>query len=114
MVPDIADAIGLKYGRFSLWAKTIFYMEQVKVEIVCLRILATHSCRHINELESDLKYFKRLEETRAKEASILMAIWKQQQDLRHEVCNWSYALDKPITVNSNDDAIIKWMCANLD
>lgn len=107
MAPDVADAIGLKYGRFSLQAKTIFHIEQVKVEIVLLRILTTHSCRRINELESELKYLKGLEKTRAKEASILMAIWKQQRDLRHEICDWSGALDEPVTVDSNDDAITK-------
>ncbi len=58
VAPDVADAIGLKYGRLSLRAKIIFHMEQVKVEIARLRMLTTHSCRRINELESELKYLK--------------------------------------------------------
>ncbi len=73
MVPDVADIIDLKYGKLSVRAKTIFDMEQVKVEIVRLKMLITHSCRYINKLESELKYIQELEETRAKEASILMA-----------------------------------------
>lgn len=43
-----------------------------------------------------------------------MAIWKQQWNLCYEVCDRLSALDEPVTVDSNDDAIIKWMCANPD
>lgn len=75
---DVADAIGVKYGRLSLRAKTIFNIEQVKVEIACHKMLTTHSCCYINELESKLKYIKGLEEIQLKEANILMPIWKQQ------------------------------------
>lgn len=75
--PDIMNAIGLKFGRLFLQAKTIFHIEQVKVEIACLKMLTTYSCRRINELESELKYLKRLEEIRAKEFSILIIVQKQ-------------------------------------
>lgn len=76
MTPDVVDVIGLKYGRLFLRAKTIFHMEPVKVEITYLRMLITHNYRHINELELELKYLKRQEETRTKEASIFMAVRK--------------------------------------
>lgn len=77
MTPNVADAIGLKYKKLFLQTKTIFQMEQVKVEIACLRILTTYSCRRINELELELKYLKGLEEIRVKDASILIVVQKQ-------------------------------------
>lgn len=77
MAPVIADVIGLKYGRLSFWAKTIFHTEQIKIMIPCLKMLTTQYCRHINEMQSQLKYIKGLEEIWAKEISILTAIYKQ-------------------------------------
>lgn len=76
VTPNVVNAIGLKYKRLFLQAKTIFYIKQVKVEIACLKMLITHSCCRINELKLELKYPKRLEETRAKEASIFITMWK--------------------------------------
>lgn len=62
MAPEVADAIGLRYGRLSFWTKTKFHAEQVKVEIARLKMLTSQSCRRINEMESELKYIKSLEE----------------------------------------------------
>lgn len=55
---DVPDPIGLKYRRLSLRTKRICHMEQVKAEIARLRMLITHSCRRINELDLELKYLK--------------------------------------------------------
>ena len=107
VTPDVADAIGLKYQKFSLQAKIIFHMEQVKFEIACLKILTTHNCRCSNELELESKYFRRLEEIQAKETSILIAIRKQQRDFCHEVGNRSGALDEPVIVDFDNNAITK-------
>lgn len=63
---EVTNAIGLKYGKFSLWAKTLFYMEQIKVEIICFGILISYIYHCINKLESELKNWKKLEKTRTK------------------------------------------------
>lgn len=113
MAPEVADAFGLKYGRLSLRAKTKFHAEQVKVEIARLKMLTSHSCRRINAMESELKYIKSLEEARAKEASILNAVRKQQRDIRHDLRDRSGTLDEPVIVDdSDDDAITEWVAAN--
>lgn len=62
----------------------------------------------------ELKYLKELEEIRAKEASILMTVQKQQRDFRHEICDWLNTLDELVTVDSDNDTITQWMCANSD
>ena len=113
IAPEVADAVGLRYGRLSFWAKTKFHAEQMKVEIACLKMLTSQSCRRINEMESELKYIKSLEEARGKEASILKAVRKQQRDIRHDFRDQSVALDEPVMVDDSDeDAIAEWVTAN--
>lgn len=46
----VVDAIGLQYRRLSFQAKTIFHTEQIKVEIMRLRMLTTQCCRYINKM----------------------------------------------------------------
>lgn len=60
MIAEVADAIGQKYGRLSMRAKTIFHAKQLKVKITRLKILTSHSCHHINKMESELKYIQGL------------------------------------------------------
>ncbi len=63
MVAEVADIIGQKYKRLSIPAKTKFHAEQVKVEIIHFKILTSHSCHCINEIELELEYIQDFEET---------------------------------------------------
>lgn len=113
MAPEVVDAVGLKYGRLFFRAKTKFHAEQVKVEIARLKMLTSQSYCCINEIESELKYIKSLEKARAKEASILKALRKQQRDIRHDFRDRSGALDEPVMVDDSDeDAIAEWVTTN--
>lgn len=37
--PDVADVVGLKYGRLSMHAKIKFHVDQIKVELKRLWLL---------------------------------------------------------------------------
>lgn len=113
VAPEVADAIGLRYGTISLRAKSKFYADQVKVEIARLKMLTSQGCRRMNEMEQELKYIKGLEVARAKEASILKAVRDQQRQIRHEVCDRTEAMDEPVVVDDSDDGLIsKWVVGN--
>ena len=115
LAPEVADAIGLRYGRLSLRAKTNFHADQLKVEIARLKMLTSQGCRRINEMEQELKYIQSLEVARAKEASILKAVRDQQRTIRHQVRARTEALEEPITVeDSDDDALQEWSVENPD
>ncbi len=44
LAPKVVDAVGLKYGRLSLHAKTKFLADQLKMEIACLKMLTSQGC----------------------------------------------------------------------
>lgn len=66
MASKIADAIGLKYKKLFLQAKTKFYIKQIKINIAYLKILTFHNCYYINEIKSELKYTKSLKKLETK------------------------------------------------
>lgn len=108
MVAEVVDAIGQKYGKLSMRAKTKFHAEQLKVEIAYLKMLTSYSCRRINEIESELKYIQGLEKIRVKEANILKAVRKQQWLIYHDFRDCLGALDQLVVVDesdTNDDTI---------
>ena len=66
-------------------------------------------------MESELKYIKSLKKAWTNKTNIFKDVHKQQQDSCHYFCNWLGVLDKPVIVDdSNDNAIAKWVAANLD
>lgn len=42
--PDVAEVVGLKYGKLSMCAKTKFHIDQMKVELEQLRLLVSQAC----------------------------------------------------------------------
>lgn len=60
--------------KVFLYPQTKFYANQLKMEIVRLKILISQGCQRINEIEQKLRYIQSLEVTQAKEMSILKAI----------------------------------------
>ncbi len=71
---EVTDAVGFRYRRLSLRAKTKFHADQLKVEIARLKMLTSQGCWRINKMEQELKYILSLEIAQAKEASILKAV----------------------------------------
>lgn len=61
LLTETADAIGLRYGRLHLRAKTKFHVNQMQVELSRLRILVQQGCRRIKAMESEIKYIESLE-----------------------------------------------------
>ena len=58
LAPEIADAIGLRYERLFLHAKTKFYANWWKVEIARLKMLILQGYQRINKIEQELKYIQ--------------------------------------------------------
>ena len=71
---DIADAVGLCYGKLSFCAKTLFYINQIKVELGRLRLLRSQVCICIKDIEKNIKFVKSLEIKPAAESRILWAV----------------------------------------
>lgn len=71
--PDVANAIGVRYGRLPFKAKTKFYTNQVQVEIRRLNILVAQECPQIGDLKAEIKHIETLEARRAKQIRILKA-----------------------------------------
>lgn len=103
LAPEVADAIGLKYGRLSMRAKTKLHTDQMKVELKRLKLLVSQACRRINEMEQEMRYVESLEVDRANEARILKALRDQQRDIRHQLRDRMDALDTPLVVDDSDE-----------
>lgn len=73
--PDVADAIGLRYKKLSMCAKTKFYMDQMKVKFERLQIPVFLPCQYIHEIEVEIKYVEYLDIQWANKACILKAIY---------------------------------------
>lgn len=76
-----ADAIGFRYGRLTLKAKTKFHVDQMKVEVARLRILVQQGCRRIKAIKSEMSYMESLEAERKDQVQILCEIHQQQKEL---------------------------------
>ena len=72
--PDITNAVSFRYARLSFYAKTLFYIDQMKVELERLRLLRSQVCGRIENIEKNIKYVKSLEVKQAVESRILQAI----------------------------------------
>ena len=101
--PDVADAVGLRYGRLPMRAKTKFHVDQMKVELERLRLLVSQACRRIHETEIEIKYVEGLEVQRANEARILKAVRAQQRDLEHQLCRRQTAVEDPVVIPDDTD-----------
>lgn len=60
LAPKAADRIDLRYKSLSLQAKTKFHVDQLKIEIACLKMLTLQRYGRINEMEGELKYIQTL------------------------------------------------------
>lgn len=56
LAPKVIDTIGLKYKKLFLYAKTKFHANQLKVEILHVKILTLQGCQYINKIKQKLKY----------------------------------------------------------
>lgn len=59
--PDVADKVGLRYGRLSMRAKTKFHVDQIKMELERLWLLVSQPCQCIHETKVEIKYVESLE-----------------------------------------------------
>ena len=57
---NVADVIGLRYGRLPIRAKTKFHMDQMKVKLERLRLLVSQAYRHIHKTKVEIKYIEGL------------------------------------------------------
>ncbi len=51
LASEVVDAVDLRYRRLFLYAKTKFHIDQLKVEIACLKMLTSQGYRRINKME---------------------------------------------------------------
>ena len=72
--PNIVDAVGLRYGKLSFCAKTLFHIDQIKVELGHLHLLKSQVCNRIEDTKKNIKYVKSLEVKRAAKSRILQAV----------------------------------------
>lgn len=101
--PDVADAVGLRYGRLSMRAKIKFHIDQMTVELERLRLLVSQGCRRIHETEVEIKYVESLEVQRANEARILKAVRTQQRDLDYQLRRRQTAVEDPVVIPDDSD-----------
>lgn len=112
---EVADSIGLRYGRLFLRAKSKFHANLLKIEIARLKMLTLQRYRYINKMKQKLKYIQSFKVTRAKEASIFKAIRNQQQTICHQLCAYTKALEELIIIkNFANDALQEWSAKNPD
>lgn len=109
------DAVSLRYERLSLWAKTKFHVDQLKVEIARLKMLILQECHRINKMEEEFKYIQTLKVAQKKESTIFQASREQQQAIWYRVCVCTETLDKPIIINNFDnEKAFEWAMQNSD
>lgn len=109
LTPEVADAIGLRYGRLPFRAKTKFHVDQMKVELKRLKLFVSQVRRRINEMEQEIRYVESLEVARADEARTLKAVRDKEREIRHQLRDRTDALDKPIIVDDSDeDGMNEW------
>lgn len=102
--PDIADAVGLRYGKLSFRAKTLFHIDQMKVELGRLRLLKSQVCGRIEDIEKNIKYVESLEVKRAAKSHILRAVRAQQQDMEHQLRRRQAAVEDPVLITDSDES----------
>lgn len=71
ILPVTAVAIGLRYGRIPLKAKTKFHADQIKVEVARIRVLVQQGFQRIKAMESEITYVESLEAEREDQVRIL-------------------------------------------
>lgn len=82
--PEVADEIGIRYGRVPLKAKTKFHNDQMKVEIWRLGVLIANGWDWVSELEAEIKYVKRLEVPRGRVSLLLLHLKKGAIQLKKQ------------------------------
>lgn len=97
--PEVADEIGLWYGRIPLKAKTKFHADQMRVEIRRLGLLIAQGCRRVSRLEADIKYVESLEAQRAERIRILEGIHRRDCELRQEIQARKANAEKPFELD---------------
>lgn len=83
--PDIADAVGLCYGRLFFHAKILFYINQMKMKLGRLRLFRFQVCGRIEDIKKNIKYVESLKVKQAAKSRILQAVRAQQQDMEHQL-----------------------------
>ena len=101
---DIPDAFGLRYERLSFCAKILFYIDQMKVELGCLRLLRSQVCGRIEDIEKNIKYVESLKVKRAAKSRILRAVHAQQQDMEHQLQCRQAAVEDPVLITDSDES----------
>lgn len=96
--PDVADAIGLRYGRIPLKAKTMFHIDQMHVEIRRLNILIAQGCRRVSALESEVKYIETLEAQRLEQIRILKSVKEQDVKISRKIKSRKAAVEEPLPI----------------
>lgn len=94
--PEVADKIGIRYGRVPMKAKTKFHIDQMKVEIQPLGILISQGCNQMSNLEREIKYMETLEAQCAEQIRILKSVKKRDWELQKEIRSWKATFDKPL------------------
>lgn len=98
--PDVANAIGVRYGRLPLKAKTKLHMDQMQVEIRRLNLLVAQGLGRVSDLESEIKNIETLQARRAEQIRILKSVQIRATALRREIKTRKAALDQPLPVES--------------
>ncbi len=96
LLAETADAIGMRYGRLNLRAKTKLHMDQMKCEIKRLDVLVQQGCNRIKALKSEMKYIETLEKAREDQVCIVKGIRDQEQVKRRAVAERQKALKAPL------------------
>lgn len=97
--PEVADEIGLRYGRVPMKAKTKLHLDQMKIEIRRLNILVAQGCRRVSELEEEIKYIETLEAQRAEQIRILKGVHRRDRDLRQLIRARKADVEKPFELD---------------
>ncbi len=96
LLAETADAIGMRYGRLNLRAKTKLHVDQMKCEIKRLDVLVQQGCKRIKALEAEMKYIKTLEKAREDQVWIIKGIRDQERAKRRRVAERQEALKAPL------------------
>ncbi len=85
LLAETADAIGMRYSRLNLRAKTKLHVNQMKCEIKRLDVLVQQGCKYIKALEAEMKYIETLEKAREDQVRIVKGICDQERAKRRVV-----------------------------
>ena len=97
------DAIGRRYGRLHLQAKTKLHIDQLKCEQSRLDIVVQQGCWRIKDLELDIKYIEMLEAVREDQVRIVKRLQDQQRAQQRELAAHQAAFKAPIIVGDESE-----------